>query len=221
MAEPAERYLPGNFWPSGNGLKIGGLERETMRLGLDLRGGAYLVLEADPPADYQGELDAAMDGAKDVVERRVNEFGVSEAEIQTTSGNRISVQVPGMSLADAQDLIGKTAALQFLVVDEAGNLTPATGVIDGQTIAMTGAHIKNNTYASRVGTTYAVNFETTGVGARLLEQITTRAVQYPQGDSRNLLVVALDGEILSQANVNSVIRDQGQITGQPTLQRRQ
>ncbi len=212
-----ERYLPGNFWPSGSGFKVGGFEREAMRLGLDLRGGAYLVLEADPPADYQGELDAAMDGAKDVVERRVNEFGVSEAEIQTTSGNRISVQVPGMSLADAQDLIGKTAALQFLVVDEAGNLTPATGVIDGQTIAMTGAHIKNNTYASRVGTTYAVNFETTGAGARLLEQITTRAVQYPQGDSRNLLVVALDGEILSQANVNSVIRDQGQITGQPTF----
>jgi len=103
------RYLPGDFWPEGKGIKIGSFERETMRLGLDLRGGAYLVLQANPPADYQGDLNQAMDGAKDVVERRVNEFGVSEAEIQKTSGNRLTVQVPGLSLSDAQNLIGKTA----------------------------------------------------------------------------------------------------------------
>lgn len=212
-----DRYLPGDFWPSGRGIKIGDWERETMRLGLDLRGGAYLVLEADPPADYQGDLDQAMESAKQVVERRVNAFGVSEAEITRASGNRLSVQVPGISLTEAQDLIGKTASLEFMVYDDQYNLVPATGVVNGQTLQMTGAYLKNNTYPSRLGTTFAVNFETTGVGAELMEQITTRALQYPSGDPRRLLVVMLDGEVLSEAEVQAVIRDQGQITGQPTF----
>ena len=212
-----DRYLPGDFWPEGRGLKVGDWERETMRLGLDLRGGSYLVLEASPPADYQGDLDQAMDGAKDVVERRVNEFGVSEAEIQRTSGNRLTVQVPGMALSEAQNLIGKTAALQFMTYDDQTNLVPATGVVDGQTIAMTGAHLKNNTYPERSGTTYAVVFETTSTGSKLLDQITTRAVQYPSTDPRNYLVVMLDGQVLSEAAVQSVITDNGRITGQASF----
>ena len=212
-----DRYLPGDFWPEGRGLKVGDWERETMRLGLDLRGGSYLVLEASPPADYQGDLDQAMDGAKDVVERRVNEFGVSEAEIQRTSGNRLTVQVPGMALSEAQNLIGKTAALQFMTYDDQTNLVPATGVVDGQTIAMTGAHLKNNTYPERSGTTYAVVFETTSTGSKLLDQITTRAVQYPSTDPRNYLIVMLDGQVLSEAAVQSVITDNGRITGQASF----
>jgi len=212
-----DRYLPGGFWPAGRGIKIGDFERETMRLGLDLRGGVRLVLEADPPPDYQGDLDQALESAKQVVERRVNAFGVSEAEITRASGNRLSVQVPGISLTEAQNLIGKTASLEFMVYDDQGNLVPATGVVNGQTLQMTGAYLKNNTYPSRLGTTFAVNFETTGVGAQLMEQITTRALQYPPGDPRRLLVVMLDGEVLSQAEVQAVIRDRGQITGQPTF----
>ena len=153
-----DRYLPGDGWPQGKGLKIGDWERETMRLGLDLRGGAYLVLQADPPADYDGDISTALNGARDVVERRVNEFGVSEAEIQKTSGNRISVQVPGLTLQEAQDLIGKTASLQFMVYNDNQELVPATGVIDGQTVTMTGSELKNNTFAQRQGTTNAVVF---------------------------------------------------------------
>lgn len=212
-----ERYLPGDFWPQGRGIKIGSWERETMRLGLDLRGGAYLVLQADPPADYQGNLSEALNGAKEVVERRVNEFGVSEAEIQKTSGNRISVQVPGLTLPEAQNLIGKTASLKFMVYDDSQQLVPATGVIDGKTIAMTGSDLKNNTYPARQGTTFAVVFETTGQGAKLMQQITTRALQYPSTDPRNYLVVQLDDQVLSQAAVQGVISDTGQITGQSSF----
>ncbi len=212
-----ERYLPGDFWPSGRGIKIGGWERETMRLGLDLRGGSYLVLEADPPANYEGDLDEALEVAREVLERRVNEFGVSEAEVQSASGNRLTVQVPGMSLTDAQNLIGKTAQLEFRVVNDLGEVVPATGVVDGQTITMSGQYLKSNTYPSRLATTYAVNFETTSTGAKLMEQITTQAVRYPEDDPRRLLLIYLDDQEISSAVVQSVISDQGQITGQPSF----
>jgi preprotein translocase subunit SecD len=215
-SEPS-RYLPGDFWPEGRGIKVGSWERETMRLGLDLRGGAYLVLQADPPPDYDGDLGAALTGARDVVERRVNAFGVSEAEIQKTSGNRLSVQVPGLTLDEAKDLIGKTASLKFMTYDENQQLVPATGVIDGQTVAMTGSDLKNNTYAQTQGTTYAVVFNTTSKGAKLMQQITSKAVQYPNSDPRNYLVVMLDDKVLSQANVQGVISDTGQITGQSSF----
>ena len=80
-----DRYLP-NFidWPEGRGIKVslpvikGGtfglttLERRGMSLGLDLRGGTRLVLEPEPGVQID-DLDAALDGARKVIERRVNE----------------------------------------------------------------------------------------------------------------------------------------------------
>lgn len=211
------RYLPGGFWPEGRGLKIGDFQRETMRLGLDLRGGAYLVLEANPPAGYSGDISQALNGAKDVIERRVNSLGVSEAEVQKASGNRIVVSIPGVSLTDAQNQVGRTASLQFKVYDDNNNLVPATGVVNGQTVAMTGQYLKNNTYPTTQGTLHAVAFETTGIGSQLLEQITSKALTYPVNDPRRFLLVYLDNDLISQAQVQGVISDQGVITGQPSF----
>ncbi|GAB4337642.1 MAG: protein translocase subunit SecDF [Dehalococcoidia bacterium] len=207
------RYLPGDFWPEGRGISIGSFERETMRLGLDLQGGAHLVLEADPPENYEGDLDQALDVARDVIQRRIDAFGVAEAEIQKASGNRLDVQVPGMSLEDAQDLIGRTAQLRYMVIDDQGELVPATGVVDGQTLAMSGQYLKNNTEPLRIGINFAVRFETTGPGPELMRQITSRALQYPEGDPRRLLNVYLDDELISSATVQGVISNEGFITG--------
>jgi preprotein translocase subunit SecD len=212
-SEP-DRYLPGDFWPQGRGIDALGLTRETMRLGLDLRGGSYLVLEADPPADYKGDISQALEVAKEVVDRRVNAFGVSEAEVQKTSGNRLSVQVPGLSLSEAQNLIGKTAALEFKVFDDNGQPIPATGIVNGETIAMTGQHLKNNTFPQTQGTTQSVSFETTGLGSQLMEQITSKALAFTVGDPRRDLLIFLDDQLISRATVQSVISDRGQITGQ-------
>ncbi|MEO9254060.1 MAG: protein translocase subunit SecD, partial [Tepidiformaceae bacterium] len=211
------RYLPGDFWPQGKGLVIGSFDRSLMRLGLDLRGGTYLVLEADPPPDYKGKLSDAVEGAKRVVERRVNSLGVSEAEVQTSNGNRIVVSIPGVSKDEAEKQVGRTAALNFMSYDDSGNLVPATGVVDGKTVPMTGSLLQNNTTPVRQTTTNAVQFQTTGDGSKLLGQITTKALKYPSTDQRNLLVIELDGQIISSANVQGVITDQGVITGQPTF----
>src|SRR4030067_350245 len=110
-----DRYLPDFIpWPKGQGLTIGGLDRETMRLGLDLKGGSYILLGGATSALPAGSsVDDAMDGVQDIVERRVNAFGVAESEIQREGSNRLAVQLPGISQQDARDLIRRTALLEF------------------------------------------------------------------------------------------------------------
>src|SRR3990172_194204 len=132
-----KRYLPDFVpWPEGNGLKVGGFERREMRLGLDLKGGTYVLLEADtsrlPPGT---DISDALDGVKDVLERRVNAFGVSETEITREGSNRLAVQMPGVDPDEARELVGKTAQLEFRapVLDESRNVV--CGTEDGGTYA--------------------------------------------------------------------------------------
>ncbi|MGH2607781.1 MAG: protein translocase subunit SecD [Tepidiformaceae bacterium] len=212
-----DRYLPGDFWPHGRGIDLPGLERDTMRLGLDLRGGSRLVLQADPPEDYEGNIDDALDTAKDVIERRVNAFGLAEAEISKASGNRLQVSVPGIELTEAEQLIGKTAQLEFRVINDQNQVVPATGNLDGRQVAMTGSHLKSNTRPETRGTDVLVSFETTGDGAELLKQITSNALRYSLNDPRRLLLIYLDGQEISSAVVQAVIEDSGVITGQDSF----
>lgn len=89
----------------------------SFRKGLDLSGGVEITFKADmkdvPPQDRTD----ALNGAKAVIERRINFFGVSEPQIQTaTKGEdyRIIVEIPGLSNTDsAVNLIGTTAQLSF------------------------------------------------------------------------------------------------------------
>ncbi|MEX0783134.1 MAG: protein translocase subunit SecD [Dehalococcoidia bacterium] len=212
-----DRYLPGSFWPHGQGINVPGLERDTMRLGLDLRGGSRLVLEADPPEGYEGDIDDALDTAKDVIERRVNAFGLAEAEITKASGNRLQVSVPGIELAEAERLIGRTAQLEFRIINDNNQVVPATGTVDGETVAMTGSHLKSNTRPNRSGTDFLVEFETTGDGSELLKQITGNALRYGVTDPRRLLLIYLDDVEISNAVVQAVIEDRGVITGQESF----
>ena len=134
-SEP-DRYLPDFVpWPEGRGVKFsmptiqGGtfgttvVERREMRLGLDLRGGTRLVLEPEPGFQVD-DLKSALEGARDVIERRVNEFGVAESEVNILGGGRLAVSLPGITAEEAIEKIGRTALLQFCVPleDAGGNI---------------------------------------------------------------------------------------------------
>lgn len=86
-------------------------------LGLDLRGGSHLVFQADISKLKAGDIQDALNSARDIIEKRVNFFGVSEPAIQTIkSGNsyRIAVDLPGITnVEEAVGLVGKTAQLSF------------------------------------------------------------------------------------------------------------
>ena len=98
------------------------------RLGLDLQGGVQLIYTADISKVPAGEASSALEGVRDVIERRVNIFGVSEAVVQTArSGQewRVIVELPGVTdVAAAIDLIDETPRLEFKEVGSA-TTTPA------------------------------------------------------------------------------------------------
>jgi preprotein translocase subunit SecD len=86
------------------------------KLGLDLRGGAQLTLQAEPNPE-QGIPQITpriMEAAKYVVEQRINGLGVAEATIVVSGENQLSVQLPGVdNPAQAERVLGKTAQLDF------------------------------------------------------------------------------------------------------------
>lgn len=88
-----------------------------LSLGLDLQGGTQLVLEGQMEKIDPSQRDQALESAKEVIERRVNLFGVSEAVVQTSKlgeRRRILVDLPGIQDASkAANLVGRTAQLQF------------------------------------------------------------------------------------------------------------
>jgi len=88
------------------------------RLGLDLQGGTHLVYQADVSSIQEGQRLEALNGVRDVVERRVNVFGVSEPLVQVnhTSGGdyRLIVELAGIKDVDeAISMIGETPLLEF------------------------------------------------------------------------------------------------------------
>jgi protein-export membrane protein SecD len=93
------------------------VQAEPFNLGLDLQGGAHLIYEADTNGIESGEEKAAVEGVRDVIERRINGIGVAEANVQTTlvgKDYRIIVELPGVSdVNQAISMIGETPVLEF------------------------------------------------------------------------------------------------------------
>jgi len=86
-------------------------------LGLDLQGGTHLVYEAETSSIPETERSDALEGVRDVIERRVNAFGVSEPIVQTNRAGgkwRIIVELAGIKdVNQAIRMIGETPILEF------------------------------------------------------------------------------------------------------------
>ncbi|MDD5397438.1 MAG: peptidylprolyl isomerase, partial [Candidatus Moranbacteria bacterium] len=93
------------------------LNKLKINLGLDLQGGIHLEYKADVSNIDQAKITEALQGAQDVIERRVNAFGVGEPLVQTAkSGNdyRVTVDLPGVKdIEQAKQQIKETPLLEF------------------------------------------------------------------------------------------------------------
>jgi len=86
---------------------------EPIRLGLDLRGGTQIVLEAQDTEERTVNADT-VSRTLEVLRRRVDQLGVSEPTIQESGERRIIIELPGVSDPDeALEVIGRTAQLRF------------------------------------------------------------------------------------------------------------
>lgn len=98
-------------------LGLPNLPEKPFLLGLDLQGGAHLIYQADVTEISGNERAAAVEGVRDVIERRVNGLGVSEPSIQTArigDDYRILVELPGVTdIKQAIAMIGETPILEF------------------------------------------------------------------------------------------------------------
>lgn len=108
------------------------LNKLKINLGLDLQGGIHLEYKADISGVEKDKIEDALKGAQDVIERRVNAFGVGEPLVQTAfSGgeHRIIVELPGIKdIEEAKKTIKETPFLEFK--EEDGNKEDSKAVIE-------------------------------------------------------------------------------------------
>ncbi len=197
------------------GKKVDILGVFPLKLGLDLQGGTELVLETDMNRIDSKNRDSALESAKNVIERRVNLYGVSEALVQTSKlGNqrRIIIELPGIKDASAAaNLVGKTAELDFREQEGTSSATVAF-----KPTGLTGADLKSaqvtfgGSSSAKSGPQVAIEF--TSEGSKKFAEITRRNINKP-------LAIFLDNVPVSAPNVEQEI-DGGSavITGQFSLE---
>lgn len=122
------------------------------KLGLDLAGGAHLIYEADVSGVKPEEVPELMNVLRDVIERRINIFGVSEPIVQVEQSSfvsdevkqRLVVELPGVTDVDeAIAEIGKTPLLEFKLVDQQSLAAEDALNNFGDSVESVGAAISN------------------------------------------------------------------------------
>ncbi len=116
--------------------------------GLDIAGGVHLALQADMSQVAEETKGEALTGAAEVVRRRVDLFGVSEAVVQTAKFNdqyRLIVELPGVAAVnEAIAMLGQTASLSFR--EQVSEASPSALLLtDFKPTALTGKDLKKAT----------------------------------------------------------------------------
>lgn len=191
-----------------------------LKLGLDLAGGSHLVLEADMAGIDQADQDAALEAARQSIERRINLFGVAESSVGTAkvgSSRRVIVELPGIKDTQAAiALVGVTARLDFRQLQEPTEAAGSAFLItleNTQSTGFTGADFAKARpdFDSTTGKPI-ISFQTKPAAAAKFSEITTRLV------GRQLAIFLDDVAISAPVVQVPITTGQGQITGDFTLE---
>ena len=195
--------------------------RFPFRFGLDLVGGTELVYRADT-SKVEGDITDAMNTLKEVIERRVNIFGVSEPLIQTesagiVSGNRderLLVGLPGVTDIDqAIKLIGQTPVLEFRLANPEAQSILEKNPEASLDELMTSTGLSGR-YLSRARVEFDPNTGVPVVGLEFNEEGKDLFAQITRDNKGEILAILLDGVIISAPIINDEITDgKAQITG--------
>ena len=195
------------------------------RLGLDLRGGTQIVLQARG-TDRQEVDDDTMDRTLEVLRRRVDQLGVAEPTLQRSGDRRVIVELPGVyDPAEAVRVIGRTAQLGFhpvlALADPSaggpGDAGPRPGELvlpdeNGNQVRLGparlgGDHVGDARAAldQQAGIAWEVQVDLRGAGGARASELIGQAACQPPGDPRCRVAIVLDREIISSPEVDQAI----------------
>lgn len=156
----------------------------SIKQGLDLQGGTHVVLQAVDTPELKVDDDAVNRSVK-IIERRVNELGLTEPVIQRQGKDRIIVELPGVKDPEkAIAMLGRTAMLQFK--DESGK------------VVLTGSDLKDAKAQVSQGNQAVVGLEFSDEGGKKFADLTARNVG-------KKIAIELDGEVLTAPVVQEAI----------------
>ena len=170
-----------------------------VKLGLDLRGGTSVVLQA------QGKIEPdTMSKVKNIIERRVNSIGVAEPVIQLSGNDKLIVELAGIKDPQkAVELIGTTAKLEFRIKNKDGSYGPV--LLEGSALKSAGVTRDQMGMPS-------VSFELSSQGANTFAKITRENIG-------KQLAIMLDNKEQSAPTINSEISGgSGVITGRFSME---
>ena len=195
------------IYPSGFGLN-----NRPWRLGLDLVGGSHLIYQVDLSAVSKNDQDSVLNGLRDVIEKRVNLFGVAEPQVfiaKETASTNLIVELAGVkNISEAIKQIGETPLLDFREI-QLGESATSTSFLETSLTGrfVTGAQLTFDQTTQSPQVSISFNDE----GAKLFEDITERNVGQP-------LAIFLDGFLIEAPVVQTKITGgQAVITGSFSL----
>jgi len=217
-------------------VKVPSFPERQFKLGLDLQGGSHLVYEADLAQIKSDNKNEAMQGLRNVIERRVNLFGVSEPIVAVQkSGDsyRLTVDLPGVKdVNQAIEMIGKTPLLEFKeerAQQEIDAILAKQKEVEGKTqeevdkianwqLAMEDPYFQPTNLNGQYLKKAEVGFSQTGFEPEvLLEFNADGAKLFKDITSANIgkrIAIYVDGSLLSAPKVNEEIPDgKARITG--------
>lgn len=218
--------------PNTPGIKIGDFERSLKTvLGLDLRGGMQVLLEADVPAN-QAVSTQSLEDAKKILENRSNGLGVSEVVFQLAGDRRIVGEFPGLTnTEDVVNTLKGTGQLEFVDVGTTNigegepiktdsgvgatqsSPTPVPTTSPSTDPAATPAPVEKVYHTVMTGAQLkSVNVSTSQLGAYVVDfELTTEGAKiFADHTSKNVgkfLAIVLDGKVISAPRINSAITE--------------
>jgi len=205
-----------------------------VRLGLDLRGGTQIVLEAQDTERQKVDDDTAS-RTLEVLRRRVDALGVSEPTLQRSGDRRIIIELPGVAdPQEALDVVGRTAQLAFHPVEgvegaaaDPSAAPPPDALVlpdsDGTGLRLAPAAVTGEAVSTARATLggslgqWQVEIDFHGDGARQWARLTGDAACAPADDPARRVAIVLDREIISSPAVDAGVACGTGISGGSTV----
>ena len=209
------------------------------RLGLDLRGGTQIVLEAKDSPERQVDGDTVA-RTLEVLRHRVDQLGVAEPSLQRSGERRVIVELPGVyDPKEAVEVIGRTAQLAFhpvlglagpasgepattapppgdgdlvLADEDGGRLRLGPSALTGDAVGDARAELDPQFQAR-----WQVAIELQGDGGRRWAALTGEAACQQLGDPTRRVAIVLDGQVISSPQVDQSVACEQGITGGQTV----